>query len=231
MRTTVTRRKGKAYFYYACAGRRDGRGATCTNARSLRAEATESAVWKLLSGLLGDLGWIRARLEAMLERERRADRGDPYGEAGFWAERIAVCARMRAGYQELAAGGLMTPEELGARLGDLEGERAIAEDDLDALSRRRARLQEVERDADALMANLVDAAASPDGPGPEERRRVYGMLRLKVAARSDGAIEAREILGVGITLPPAMTPARPIGPAARVDTGARAADDREALTT
>ena len=55
----------------------------------------------------------------MLERERRADRGDPDGEAGFWPERVAACARMRAGYQELAAGGLMTPEELGARLGEL----------------------------------------------------------------------------------------------------------------
>ena len=215
MRTTATRRKGKAYFYYACAGRRDGRGATCTNARSLRATATESAVWELVSGLLGDPGWIRARLEAMLERERRADRGDPYGEAGFWAERITVCARMRAGYQELAAGGLMTPEELGARLGELEGERAIAEGELDVLSSRQERLRELERGADDLMADLVGGAADTYDPGPEERRRVYGMLRLKVAARSDGAIEVREILGAEITLPPAMTPARTDGPGAQ----------------
>ena len=235
MRTTVTRRKERAYFYYACASRRDGRGATCPNARTLRAEAAEAAVWELVSGLLGDPGWIRARLEAMLGRERRAGGGDPDREAGFWAERIAGCARMRAGYQELAARGLMTPEELGARLDELEGARAAAEGELEALRCRRARLQELERDADALMADLAGAAASPDGPGPEERRRVYGMLRLKVAARSNGAIEAREILGAGVTLPPAttpaMTPARTAGPAARADAGATAADDREALRT
>jgi hypothetical protein len=30
---------------------------------------------------------------------------------------------------------------------------------------------------------------------PEERRRVYGMLRLEVSARADGTLEARGILG------------------------------------
>jgi hypothetical protein len=126
----------------------------------------------------------------------------------------------------------MTPEELGARLGELEGARATAEGELDALRRRRARVEELEGDVHALVAVLDDAA---DGPGPEEQRRVYGMLRLRVAARPDGAIEAREVLGAGVTLPPAMvpalSPARTIGPAARADAAARAADDREALTT
>jgi hypothetical protein len=144
----------------------------------------------------------------MLERERRADRGDPDGEAGFWPERVAACARMRAGYQELAAGG-----------------------ELDVLRSPRARLQELGRGADALMADLAGAAASPGGPGPEGRRRLYGMLRLKVAARSDGAIEAREVLGAGVTLPPAMAPARTAGPAARADASAKAADDGEELRT
>ena len=236
MRSTATRRKGKAYFYYACAGCRDGRGAEpCTNARSLRAEAAEEAVWGLVSGVLGDPGWIRARLEAMLERERRAERGEPDEEAGFWAERIAECARMRAGYQELVAGGLMTPEELGARLVELEDARTTAEGELDVLRSRRARLRELKSDTETLMADLAGAAAGPGGPGPERRRRLYGMLRLKVAARSDGAIEVREILGAGVTLPPAMapamTPARTTGPAARADAGVKTADDREKLRT
>jgi hypothetical protein len=36
-----------------------------------------------------------------------------------------------------------------------------------------------------------------EGLEPEERNRVYGMLRIEVSARPDGTLEARGILGEG----------------------------------
>jgi len=38
---------------------------------------------------------------------------------------------------------------------------------------------------------------------PEERRRVYGMLRLEVSARPDGTLEARGILSESLRVSPA----------------------------
>lgn len=200
MRTTVTRKKdGRKYHYYACAKRRDDRGATCSNGKTLRAAEAEKAVWDLVSGLLEDPERIRAGLEAMIERERRPGRGRSDGEMRSWSERIAECERMRAGYQDLAAKGLMTLEELGQKLEELGNARATAEEGLNALGRRRARLEELERDRDALMESYAGAVPGAlDGLDPEERRQIYGMLRLKVSAHVDGKLEARGILSEGL---------------------------------
>ena len=195
MRTTVTRKKGRTYFYYACANRRDGRARLCSNAKTLRAESAEAAVWGLVSDLLSDPERIRAGLETMIEGERKAGRGDLGREMRSWSERIAECDKMRAGYQELAAKGHMSLAELGPKLEEIENARATAEEELDALTRRHARLEELERDRDALMDSYAGAVPGAlDALGPEERRRVYGMLRLKVSAHADGALEAKGIL-------------------------------------
>lgn len=60
MRTSVARKKaGRAYFYYSCAKRREGRDA-CQNHRSHRAESLEAAVRAAVAGLLADPGSVRA---------------------------------------------------------------------------------------------------------------------------------------------------------------------------
>ena len=48
---------------------------------------------------------------------RRGKRGDPEQEARVEAERRVECARLRTAYQNQQAAGLMTLEELAARLG------------------------------------------------------------------------------------------------------------------
>lgn len=199
MRTTVTRKKGRVYFYYACANRRDGRARLCSNAKTLRAEDAEGAVWNLVAGLLSDPERVRVGLEAMIERERKAGRGDFSRDMRSWTERISECEKMRARYQELAAKGFMTLAELGLKLEEIENAKTTAEEELNTLRRRHVRLEELERDKDALMGTYSGAVPGVlDGLDPEERRRVYGMLRLRVAAGSDGALEARGILSEGI---------------------------------
>jgi len=59
----------------------------------------------------------------MIDRERNGSRGDPDRAAKTWLERLAEAHRMRAAYQELAARGLMTIEELSGRLEELETTR------------------------------------------------------------------------------------------------------------
>jgi hypothetical protein len=95
--------------------------------------------------------------------------------------------RMRAGYQELAAKGFLTIEELGARLEELETTRRTASDELETIRHRAERLEGLEHDRDALMEFYVGAVPEElERLKPEERRRVYGMLRLEVSARRTG---------------------------------------------
>jgi hypothetical protein len=71
-------------------------------------------------------------LEEMMDGKRSGVRDDRDCEAKVWLERLAEADRMRAGYQELAANGLMTIEELGMRLKELETTCGIASEELDA---------------------------------------------------------------------------------------------------
>jgi hypothetical protein len=111
----------------------------------------------------------------------------------------AEADRIRAGYQELAAKGLMTIEELGARLEELETTRRTAANELEAIRRQAERLEGLEQDRDTLMEFYTGAVPEKlEKLGPEERRRVYGMLRLEVSASPDGTLEVHGILGDGL---------------------------------
>jgi site-specific DNA recombinase len=204
MRTSVTRKKdGKRYFYYSCASRREGKHSSCSNRKTHRAERIEPAVWNLVSALLTDPERLRVGLDAMLEQERSGVRGDPDHEARVWLERLAEADRIRAGYQELAAKGLMTIEELSARLEELKATRRAAADELQAIQRRAERLAGLEQDRDALMEFYAGAVPERlERLGPEERRRIYGRLRLELWARPDGTLEARGILGESLRVGP-----------------------------
>ena len=73
-------------------------------------------MWDLVSALLTDPERLSAGLDEMMDRERSGVRGDPDREAKAWLERLNEADHMRAGYQEVAAKGLITIEELGAIL-------------------------------------------------------------------------------------------------------------------
>ena len=196
VRTSVTRMKdGKRYFYYSCASRREGKLSSCINRKTHRAERIEPMVWDLVSELLTDPERLRAGLEEMMDREGNGSRGDPDREAKAWLDRLAEAERMRTGYQELAAKGLMTIEELGVRLEELERTRETASGELDALRRRTERLEGLEQDRDALLEFYASAVPEElERMRPEECNRIYGMLRLQISAHPDGTLEARGIL-------------------------------------
>jgi hypothetical protein len=197
MRTRVTRKKdGKCYFYYSCASRREGNLSSCPNRKTHRAERIEPAVWGLVSALLTEPERLRVGLDEMMEQERSRVRDDSDHEAKAWLERLAEADRMRAGYQELAAKGLMTIEELSARLEELETTRRTASDKLEAIRRRAERLEGLEQDRDALMEFYAGTLPEElETLKPKERRRVYGMIRFEVLAWPGGTLEARGILG------------------------------------
>ena len=135
----------------------------------------------------------------MIEQERAGMRGDPDQEASSWLEKISELEQERRGYLRFAAKGHMTDEELDEALADLEETRTTAEEELAALRGRKEALEELERDRDALLESYARMTPEAlDSLTPEERRQVYGMLRLKVEVDADGRMEARGILSENV---------------------------------
>ena len=125
-------------------------------------------------------------------------RGNPNGEAEVWANKLAEVDRKRSAYQDQQAEGLITLDELRSKLAALEETRSTARRELAALKEHRERIEHLEQDANALLehyASMVPEAL--DGLTPEERHRIYNMLRLRVSAFPDGTLEVGGILSDG----------------------------------
>ncbi len=130
---------------------------------------------------------IRAGMDGLTEDEVAARAGEPGQEAKAWARKVAECDRVRAAYQDQQAAGHMTLDELGAKLGELEDARELARAGLRDLQTRAERVEELERDRDALLephAAMLPGAL--DELSGEERSRLYGMLRIEVAPAPGG---------------------------------------------
>src|SRR5215213_9892823 len=146
---------GKFYHhYYSCPSHNRGGNNACSNRKNRRAVDVEGPVWELVSGLLKDPERLRAGLDEMIEAERAGMRGEPEAEALAWLDKIAALDSKRSRYQDMAAEGHITFDELGAKLQELEGQRAAAEEELDNLQLRRARLEDLERDRETLLRRV-----------------------------------------------------------------------------
>ncbi|MCA1848569.1 MAG: zinc ribbon domain-containing protein, partial [Actinobacteria bacterium] len=186
MGTHTTTANGKPYHYYKCFCRSDYKRGICEQ-NSLRAERVEESVWEFVSSLLKDPDRIRAGMDRLIEQERNTRRGDPEREAQAWAETITKCARSRNAYQDQQAAGLMTLEELGSKLKDLDETRLHAERELRALKDSQARAEELEEDRDTLLESLSgQVPESLDSLDGEERNTIYRMLRLEVMPTPEG---------------------------------------------
>jgi hypothetical protein len=142
---------------------------------------------------------LREDLERMVELEQRDMGGDPDREARAWLGKLAEADRMRSGYQDLAAKGLMTFDELGEKLKTLDDTRAQARRELGALKDRSERVARLKLDKEVLLES--HEAVTPealDSLSPEDRNTFYKLLRLEVLAHPDRSIEVSQgALGVG----------------------------------
>jgi hypothetical protein len=143
---------------------------------------------------------LRRSLHKMLEREQEASAVDQEGEAHVWREKLSEIGRKRANFQELAAEGLMTKEELRSKLDTLALAREAAERELKLASERSERLSALESDAEHLLEayekRCVEALADLS---PEEKREVYKLLDLTVEAHPDGRLEAAWSLNASVS--------------------------------
>jgi hypothetical protein len=176
------------YHYYICMRRFELRGMCSCTQKAIRAVDAEEAIWEFISRLLKDPERIRHGMERLIDEERAAaNRGDPESTAKAWADKAAECARLRAAYQDQQAAGLMTLEELGSKLSELDEMRRHAERELSALQDHQERVEQLEEDRDALIKEMAETAPDAlDSLAGEERNKVYRMLRLEVSPTAEG---------------------------------------------
>jgi hypothetical protein len=188
MRTQTTNPHHKGhYFYYSCSRRRKLRKMCDCRQPSIRAGDVEPVVWGYVRGLLLDPERIRAGMERLIAAERETSKGSPEREARMWSDRLADAGRKRSRYQEMAAEGLITFGELRERLAELGDACEVVRGELNALSRRMERAQQLERDMEALMEQTA-------GVGPEDldalaggqRNEIYRMLRVQITPSGEG---------------------------------------------
>jgi site-specific DNA recombinase len=167
-------------------------------------------VWEFVSDLLRDPEHVRRGMERLIEQERLERARDPEHEAEVWAQNIAVCDRKRGAYQDQQAAGLMTLEELGSKLRELDNTRSTAERELATLRGRRQRVEELEQDRDALLESMTAMVPEAlDALTGEEKNRIYRMLRLEVTPSTEGYEVSGALCTSATPLAPTGDPALP----------------------
>jgi recombinase-like zinc beta ribbon protein len=185
------KKSGRGFHYYTCRSRYNtGPSRDCSNRRYLRAEHIEEQVWGFVRGLLWDPERIRAGIERLIEEERTDAGRDPEKDAEFWSRKMTEVEVERRGYHRLAAKGHMTDEELAAALSELDEIRERAERELETARARGEVLKRLEHDRDALMESYAGMISETlEDLAPEERHRIYKLLRLGVRYRPDWPME------------------------------------------
>ena len=87
----------------------------------------------------------------------------------------------------MAAEGLITFDELRAKLANLQKTRQAAERELEALRSQKEYLEELEKDCDVLVESWAEMVpASLESLSGLERNKIYRMLNLLVTPAPEG---------------------------------------------
>jgi len=183
---------GKVHFYHSCRKHYHHGDAGCLHRKNHRAADLEADVWGFVTDLLLDPDRLREGLEEMIEQERESLRADPQKQVRTCVARLDELDRKRSRFQDMAAEGYITFEELGAKLREQEAVRESAQQPLRELEGGAARLEELEQNKAELLGKFAMVMPEAlDELNPEERHQVYRMLRLEVCVMPNGDLDVR----------------------------------------
>ena len=171
----------------------------CPGPKTVPAQKVEAEVWQIVSSLLQDPNTLRADLDAMIELERIAMCKYSPREAKALSAKLAEADRKRSRYQDMAAEGLISFDELREKILALENVRETAEQELEALKNERKRILELEQNRDALLNTLMQIGSDAlEALSTDEKHHLYRILQLKVIVRENGTPEVSGAFGEGL---------------------------------
>jgi DNA-binding FrmR family transcriptional regulator len=206
--------RGKVRRYYRCYTRYNYGLEACTNGRSTPAAPLEKAAWEAVRSVCEHPERVLVAYEQHLERRRRAlaKPAGPggAGEARTLHERLRKLDSRRAGYQDLAADGDITREDLRARLAEIDGQREGVRRALEEARSREETAQRLRSERELVYRSFA-AMRSIDlrHLESEDRRRVMQALRISAEVDPNSDVRITGVLGADITelLPMSQAPA------------------------
>ena len=158
----------------------------------VRADILEREVWSTVSSTLLRPDLLRAGLEKMIETERELLATEPAEQIAHWAKQVERVRIKRSRYQDQEAEGLMTREELGAKLAELDETVFLAESEIEKLRCHKERILSLEKSGEELLERYVELVPEEiESLSPEERRHVYQLLRVEVSVPKGGEIKIK----------------------------------------
>ena len=223
--TRINNGSGRYYLYYLCSHRRRHGREACEQIKLYPAVALEDAVWSAVVELTADPHSMVERIDRLIASERRKLRGSADREAGAWLKRLEDLDGQRKRAQDMAVRGLLSFDELGDRLGELDKARDLARRELEVSRGRTAHVDSLVeiRAIFVRQAEAADrfAAETPPlqyaemkpiwsiGPfaqrhraemaekSPEERMDLYRELGITAEIDVDGGISLRGMVPMG----------------------------------
>jgi len=179
----------RKYYYYQCQARRNHGVRACPNSFNYNADKLGTRIMRDVDRLLQDPKRVRRNLDEAIARET-ATLKSPHAEAETWMKRVQDCERKRSNYQDLAADGLVTREELAEKLRVLDQNKATAERHLNEARDGESRVEELRATKRMILsayANGIihDGIRYFDGP---MRHGIYDALGLRVTVETDGTL-------------------------------------------
>ncbi len=179
----------RAYFYYQCQARRNHGTKACPHSYNYNADRLETIIMRDVESLLQDPERVRGNLDEAIARET-ANIRSPHTESATWLKVIEDCNRKRSRYQDLAADGLMTREELAEKLRVLDINKAAAEQHLADATSAESRVNELQATKRAILSAYANGILY-DGIRyftPQMRHDIYDALGLRVTVQTDGTL-------------------------------------------
>jgi len=177
----------RRYYYYSCRSRFDTNRGECSFRKNLPADATEEAVWRLLSGVLSRPEILAERFERFLGDERRGLHGTPERDAVAWEQRLKELEEERRGYLRLAAQGRVADHELDTLLSEVEDQRERAQEELRRALGRKEHLRTLDQRRELVLKLWKRLGGDrPENVSSGERMQWYERLRVTVTPTEDG---------------------------------------------
>jgi site-specific DNA recombinase len=175
---------GAGYRYYSCQKRKSWGRSAC-DGPTRPAKKLEREVMRHVDTLLESPEKIRVQLDASIAAESRRN---PDEDAVSWLRVIEDCDKKRGAFQEQQAAGLMTMDELGAKLAQLNERKTAAQRELERANEGQRRVEQLEATKRTLLRAYADGILYDGliGLTPEMRREIYEAMRLRITVPSQG---------------------------------------------
>ena len=126
----------------------------------------------------------------MIESEKELLSTRPQEQIGRWAEQIERASIKRSRYQDQEAEGLMTREELSAKLAEMDEATRLAEGEIEKLRSHEERIRTMEEAGEELIERYAKLIPEElQNLSPAEKRRIYQTLQISISVPQDGEIK------------------------------------------